>query len=155
MTPPEIGEQAPAFELTNQHGERVRLGDFAGSRVVLYFYPRANTPGCTTEACEFRDYQPQFGTKNAVVIGISDDPVPDLASFAAEHDLEFHLLSDEDGSVARQYGSYGEKQMFGNTFDGVFRNTYVLAPDHTVAAVFDGVSPEGHAKAVLEALDSE
>ncbi len=150
----EVGQTAPAFELTNQHGETVRLEAFAGQPVVIYFYPRANTAGCTTEACAFRDARPQFEDHDAAVIGISDDSVSDLESFAQEYDLPFNLLSDEDGTVADKYGSYGEKQMFGNTFNGVFRNTYVLDADHTVAAVFEDVYPDGHAQAVLEALEA-
>ncbi len=150
----EIGEPAPEFELPNQHGEPVSLDEFDG-RVVVYFYPRANTEGCTTEACGFRDELPAFENRDAAVVGISDDPVEDLAEFAAEYDLEFDLLSDEAGEVAAAYDSYGEKQMFGNTFDGVFRNTYVIGPDGRIEAVYEGVSPEGHAGEVLAGIDEE
>ncbi|MFC4988672.1 thioredoxin-dependent thiol peroxidase [Saliphagus infecundisoli] len=150
----EIGEPAPEFELPNQHGEPVSLDEFDG-RVVVYFYPRANTEGCTTEACGFRDELPAFDEHDAAVVGISDDPVSDLAEFAAEYDLEFDLLSDEEGKVAAAYDSYGEKQMFGNTFDGVFRNTYVVGPDGRIEAVYEGVSPEGHAGEVLDGIDEK
>ncbi|WP_254863178.1 thioredoxin-dependent thiol peroxidase [Halovivax gelatinilyticus] len=148
----EPGDDAPAFELSNQHGETVSLSEFSGQPVVVYFYPRANTEGCTVQACEFRDASSDLDRLDAEVVGISDDPVEDLASFAEDYDLEFHLLSDEDGSVSAAYDSYGEKQMFGNTFDGVFRNTYVVDEDGTIAAVFEGVTPEGHADEVLAAL---
>ncbi|WP_247728875.1 thioredoxin-dependent thiol peroxidase [Halovivax limisalsi] len=148
----DVGTDAPSFELPNQHGESVSLESFAGRPVVVYFYPRANTEGCTVEACEFRDARPRLDDHDAVVLGISDDPVEDLADFADDYDLDFHLLSDEDGSVATAYDSYGEKQMFGNTFDGVFRNTYVVGPDGTIQAAFEGVTPEGHAEEVLAEL---
>ncbi|USZ73444.1 thioredoxin-dependent thiol peroxidase [Natronosalvus halobius] len=149
----EAGDDAPDFALPNQHGETVRLDDFEGQYLVVYFYPRANTEGCTVEACEFRDARPTLETENAAVVGISDDPVSDLEDFAADYDLEFDLLSDEDGSVSTAYDSYGEKQMFGNTFDGVFRNTFVVGPDGTIEAVFEGVTPEGHADEVLNVLE--
>ena len=149
----EIGDDAPDFALPNQHGETIRLADFEGQYLIVYFYPRANTEGCTVQACEFRDARPSLESENAAVVGISDDPVADLESFAGDYDLEFDLLSDEDGEVSAAYDSYGEKQMFGNTFDGVFRNTYVVGPDGTIEAVFEGVSPEGHAEEVLDTIE--
>jgi peroxiredoxin Q/BCP len=148
----DVGAVAPTFELPDQHGDPVALGDFAGRRVVLYFYPRADTPGCTTEACGFRDAWDEFEERDVAVLGVSDDPVPDIADFAADRNLPFTLLSDEDGSVAERYDSYGEKTVFGNTVDGVYRNTYVIGPDGTVDAVYEGVSPEGHAQEVLADL---
>ena len=149
----DVGAEAPEFELENQHGEPVRLSDFEGRRVVLYFYPRANTAGCTTEACGFRDELSAFEAAETAIVGISDDPVSDIADFAEEYDLEFDLLSDENGEVSTLYESYGEKQMFGNTFDGVFRNTYVIDADGNVEAVYEDVSPDDHAEEVLEELD--
>ncbi|QGA82476.1 thioredoxin-dependent thiol peroxidase [Halomicrobium sp. LC1Hm] len=149
----EAGATAPTFELPDQDGETVALSEYEGQRVVLYFYPRADTPGCTKEACGFRDEWDAFADRNVAVLGISDDPVDDLAAFAAEYDLPFTLLSDEDGAVAAQYDSYGEKNMFGNTFDGVFRNTYVIDPDGVIERVYEGVSPEGHAEEILTDLD--
>ena len=149
----DVGAEAPEFELENQHGESVSLSDFEGQRVVLYFYPRANTDGCTTEACGFRDELSAFEAAETAVVGISDDPVSDLADFASEYDLEFDLLADENGEVSTLYESYGEKQMFGNTFDGVFRNTYVIDADRTVEAVYENVSPDGHAEEILEELE--
>ena len=149
----DVGAEAPEFELENQHGEPVRLSDFEGRRVVLYFYPRANTAGCTTEACGFRDELSAFEAAETAIVGISDDPVSDLDDFAEEYDLEFDLLSDENGEVSTLYESYGEKQMFGNTFDGVFRNTYVIDADGNVEAVYEDVSPDDHAEEVLEELD--
>ncbi|SIR85326.1 peroxiredoxin Q/BCP [Natronorubrum daqingense] len=149
----DVGEDAPEFELPNQRGEPVRRSDFDGQRLVVYFYPRANTDGCTTEACEFDDAKSAFADLDAHIVGISDDPVDDLESFAGEYDLSFDLLSDEYGEVATLYESYGEKRMFGNTFDGVFRNTYVVGPEGRIEEVYEGVSPEGHAEAVLEDLE--
>jgi peroxiredoxin Q/BCP len=147
------GESAPAFELPNQDGEPVALSDFDDEYAVVYFYPRADTPGCTTEACSFRDRWDDYEDRNVTVLGISDDPVEDLADFKEKYDLPFDLLSDEDGSVASQYDSYGEKNMFGNTFDGVFRNTFVVGPGGDIEAVFEGVDPEEHADEVLAVID--
>lgn len=146
----EPGTDAPDFTLDNQHGEPVSLDEV--DRVVVYFYPRADTPGCTTEACEFRDSWGEFEERDITVVGISDDPVSDLEPFAEEYDLPFDLLSDPDGEVAAAYDSYGEKNMFGKTFDGVFRNTYVVENGEVVAA-YGGVSPEGHAEEILADLD--
>lgn len=147
-----VGDTAPDFELPDQDGETVSLADFADRYVVVYFYPRADTPGCTTEACGFRDNIEEFEARGVSVVGVSDDPVRDLRAFAEKHDLPFHLLSDESGEVAAAYDSYGEKSMFGNTFDGVFRNTYVVGPDGRIESVYEGVSPEDHATEILADL---
>ncbi|ELY49520.1 thioredoxin-dependent thiol peroxidase [Natronolimnohabitans innermongolicus] len=149
----DVGDEAPEFALANQHGETVRRTDFEGERLVVYFYPRADTDGCTTEARAFDDAKADFGDRGVSIVGISDDPVDDLESFAAKYDLGFDLLSDEMGEVATLYDSYGEKQMFGNTFDGVFRNTYVLDPEGRVEAVYENVTPEGHAEEILADLE--
>ncbi|AGB37625.1 peroxiredoxin [Natronococcus occultus] len=147
----EIGDDAPEFVLQNQHGERVRRSAFDG-HLVVYFYPRAGTDGCTTEAREFEDAREDFEDRGVGIVGISDDPVADLESFAADHELGFDLLSDPEGEVATLYDAYGEKRMFGNTFDGVFRTTYVVGPDGTIEAAYDDVSLDGHADDVLEDL---
>lgn len=148
----DVGADAPEFELENQDGETVSLEEFE-KRVVVYFYPRADTPGCTTEACGFRDAWDAFEERDVAVLGISDDPVDDLADFAAEYDLPFELLSDPEGETAAAYDSYGEKTIGGNTFDGVFRNTYVVGEDGKIEAAYEGVSPEGHAEEILTDLD--
>jgi len=148
------GADAPLFTLPNQDGDGVSLETYRGSHVVLYFYPRADTPGCTTEACGFRDAWDQFTDAGISVLAVSDDPVSDLRTFADKYDLPFELLSDPDGDVSKLYDSYGEKQMFGNTFDGVFRNSYVIGPDGTITHVYEGVSPEGHAEEILSDLSS-
>lgn len=146
----EPGDPAPAITLSDQHGDTVSVDPAAARYTVVYFYPRADTPGCTTEACGFRDEWDAFEEADIAVVGISDDPVKDLEPFAEEYDLPFTLLSDPDGEVASAYDSYGEKQMFGNTFDGVFRNTYVLDADGTIALAYEGVSPEDHAVEIVE-----
>jgi len=150
----EEGDPAPDFELPNQADETVSLDDFADKYVVVYFYPRADTPGCTTEACGFRDNWSDYEDAGVSVVGISDDPVDDLADFAETYDLPFDLLSDEDGDVSSAYDSYGEKNLFGNTFDGVFRNTFVVGPDGDIVAVFEGVDPEDHADEVLDVIQA-
>ncbi|MFD1642077.1 thioredoxin-dependent thiol peroxidase [Halohasta litorea] len=146
------GDRAPDFELQNQDDEPVSLSAADGEYAVVYFYPRADTPGCTTEAKSFRDQFQEFEERGITVFGISDDPVEDLAAFAEKHDLPFQLLSDPHGEVGRAYDSYGEKNMFGRTFDGMFRNTYIVAPDGSIARAFEGVSPADHAEEVLDAL---
>lgn len=148
----DVGDQAPGFTLENQDGEAVSLSDHAGRPVVVYFYPRADTSGCTTEARSFRDAWDEYADAGAVVLGISDDPVDDIAAFREKYELPFDLLSDPDGSVASAYDSYGEKTMYGNSFDGVFRNTYLVGPDGRIAAAYPKVDPEGHADEVLEDL---
>lgn len=141
----DTGSDAPEFSLENQHGETVSLDAFDG-RVVVYFYPRADTPGCTTEACGFRDTWEAFEERGIAVLGISDDPIDDLADFAEKHDLPFHLLSDPDGEIAAAYDSYSG--------DRAIRNTYVVGDGGEVVAAYEGVSPEGHAEEILADLDS-
>ena len=148
----DVGTAAPPFRLPDQDGTTVSLEQFRGDRVVVYFYPRADTPGCTTEACGFRDSHDEFERRGVAVLGVSDDPVEDLADFAATYDLPFRLLSDADGAVARAYDSWGEKQVFGTTVEGAFRNTYVVGPDGRIEHAFEGVSPDGHAEEILDAL---
>ncbi len=138
----DTGDDAPEFTLEDQHGEPVSLAEFDG-RVVVYFYPRADTPGCTTEACGFRDAWDDFEERDVTVLAVSDDPVEDLADFAEKHDLPFHLLSDPDGEVASAYDSYGGSS--------AARNTYVIENGEVVAA-YEGVSPEGHAEEILADL---
>ncbi|MFW5949085.1 MAG: thioredoxin-dependent thiol peroxidase [Halolamina sp.] len=148
----EPGDDAPQFSLPNQDGEEVSLTTLPGEYAVVYFYPRADTPGCTTEACSFRDDWDTYEDAGVSVVGISDDPVEDLADFREKYDLPFDLLSDEDGEVSAAYDSYGEKNVFGNQVMGVFRNTFVVE-DGEVVAVYEGVDPEGHAAEILADLD--
>ncbi|WP_096389104.1 thioredoxin-dependent thiol peroxidase [Halopenitus persicus] len=149
------GTDAPSFSLPNQHGETVSLESIDADYTVVYFYPRADTPGCTTEACGFRDAWDRFAAADVAVVGISDDPVDDLADFADKYDLPFHLLSDTDGSVAGAYDSYGEKNVFGNVVDGVFRNTYVVDAAGEIVLAYEGVDPEDHAEAILADVADE
>lgn len=144
------GTAAPDFTLPDQDGQPVSLSDYEGSWVVLYFYPRADTPGCTKEACAFRDHWDAFGEEDITVIGISDDPVEDLEAFAEKYELPFTLVSDESGEVSEAYESFGEKELFGDIVEGVYRNTYVIDPDGNIALTYEGVSPDEHALEVLE-----
>ena len=148
----ELGDDAPDFSLPNQDGETVTLSELDSQYTVVYFYPRADTPGCTTEACSFRDDWDKYEDAGVAVVGISDDPVEDLADFREKYDLPFDLLSDEDGKVSDAYSSYGEKNVFGNQVMGVFRNTFVVS-DGEIVAVYEGVDPENHAEEILGDLD--
>jgi len=147
----EPGDDAPEFSLPNQNGETVSLDGLPGEYAVVYFYPRADTPGCTAEACSFRDDWDRYTEAGVSVVGISDDPVEDLAEFREKYDLPFDLLSDEDGAVSSAYASYGEKTVFGNEVTGVFRNTFVVEGGEIVA-VYEGVDPENHADEILADL---
>ncbi|SEH47914.1 peroxiredoxin Q/BCP [Halopenitus malekzadehii] len=149
------GADAPSFSLSNQHGETVSLESIDADYTVVYFYPRADTPGCTTEACGFRDAWGQYAEADVAVVGISDDPVEDIEAFAEKYDLPFHLLSDADGSVASAYDSYGEKNVFGNVVDGVFRNTYVVDAAGEIVLAYEGVDPEDHAETILADVENE
>ncbi len=144
------GDEAPTFTLRNHRDEPVSLDGIDAAYTVVYFYPRADTPGCTTEACGFRDEWDAFEAAEVAVVGISDDPVDDLAGFAEKHDLPFDLLSDPDGEVAGAYDSYGEKQPFGRTVEGTFRNTYVVDASGTIILAYEGVSPEDHAARIVD-----
>jgi peroxiredoxin Q/BCP len=145
------GSKAPAFSLVDQDGKTHRLKDYANRAVVLYFYPKDDTPGCTTEACAFRDAQPDFGKVDAVVLGVSVLDTKSKAKFAKKHGLNFPLLADEDHAVADAYGAWQEKSMYGRKYMGVARITYLIAPDGKVARRWDKVSPSTHAAEVLEA----
>jgi peroxiredoxin Q/BCP len=146
------GDQAPDFTLPDQGGNPVTLSDFRGQTVVLYFYPRADTPGCTTQACGVRDHAGDYDEIDARVIGISPDPVTAVRKFADKYDLGFTLLADEDHAVADAYGTWGEKRMYGKTYMGVQRATFIIDGDGRVAKVFPKVSPKTHDDVVLEAL---
>jgi peroxiredoxin Q/BCP len=146
------GEPAPDFELVSDSGERVRLAELRGKPVVLYFYPKDDTPGCTTEACEFRDAYDVFRERGAEVIGVSPDPEASHRRFKDKYELPFTLLSDPDHEAAEAYGVWREKRMYGKTRMGIQRSTFVIDPDGTIAKAMRGIRPAGHAEKVLEAL---
>ena len=148
----ESGSLAPDFELPDQDGNPVSLSDLRGQTVVLYFYPRADTPGCTTQACGVRDHRGDYEAAGARVLGVSPDEVDAVKRFAEKHDLDFTLLADADHSVAEAYGTWVEKSNYGKTYMGVQRATFIIDADGTIARVFPKVSPETHDEVVLGAL---
>jgi peroxiredoxin Q/BCP len=148
----EEGAKAPDFTLPDQDGNPVSLGDFAGRTVVLYFYPKADTPGCTTQACGIRDRAAEYEAADAVVLGVSPDPVSAVRKFHRGQSLNFTLLADEDHAVCDTYGVWAEKTNYGRTYWGALRSTFIIDDDGTVARVFGKVSPKTHDDVVLAAL---
>jgi peroxiredoxin Q/BCP len=146
------GDKAPDFALPDQHGETVKLKDLRGETVVLYFYPKANTSGCTVQACGVRDRKADYAAAGARVIGISPDEVKDVDKFAGRHDLDFTLLADADHAIAEKYGTWVEKSMYGNKYMGVQRATFIIDPKGKIARVFPKVQPKKHDELVLKAL---
>lgn len=149
---PLLNRPAPDFTLTADDGSRVSLSDFRGQRVILYFYPKADTPGCTIEACEFRDLQPQIRELGATILGVSPDPVSEVKAFHEKFALPFRLLADEDHAVSEAYGVWKLKSMFGNEYWGVERSTFLIDADGQVVEAYRKVDPEGHANDLLGAL---
>jgi peroxiredoxin Q/BCP len=147
------GDAAPDFELPDQDGRAVKLSDFRGQPVVVYFYPKADTPGCTTQACGVRDHQPDYIHAGAVVLGVSPDPVAKVKKFHEKHDLNFPLLADEDHAVAESYGVWITKSMYGRTFLGNERTTFIIDPGGKIAQVLRKVKPSEHDEQVLKALE--
>ena len=150
----EPGTTAPDFELPDQDGKALKLSDLRGKRVVLYFYPKADTPGCTTQACGVRDHSADYAAANAVVLGISPDPVAKVKKFHDKFDMNFTLLADADHAVAEQYGVWAEKKYMGRTYWGVLRSTFVIDADGNVKRVMHKVKPDTHAGDVLATLRS-
>ena len=148
----EAGSQAPDFELESDGGKRVRLSSLRGQPVVLYFYPKDDTPGCTLQACEIRDSWSDFDDRGAVVLGVSPDSVESHEKFRAKYDLPFTLLADPDHAVSELYGVWGEREYAGKTYMGVERSTFLIDADGKVADVMRGVKPAEHASDVLAAL---
>jgi len=147
------GSQAPDFELPDQDGRVVKLSGFRGQPVVVYFYPKADTPGCTTQACGVRDHHAAYARSGAAVLGISPDPVAKVKRFHERHALNFALLADEDHAIADSYGVWVQKSMYGRTYWGVQRTTFIVAPDGKVAQVLRSVKPATHDQQVLRALE--
>jgi peroxiredoxin Q/BCP len=148
------GDAAPDFELPADDGGRVRLGDLKGRRVILYFYPKDNTSGCTTQACELRDALPRIDEKGAVVLGVSPDPVSSHQKFRDKYSLNFPLLSDQDHQVSDAYGVWKEKSMYGRKYWGIERSTFIIDENGVVVDVWRKVKPKGHADRVEDILSA-
>lgn len=154
MPLPETGQTAPDFTLPDADGTPVTLSELRGTWVVLYFYPKASTPGCTTQACSVRDHLADYEQRGARVLGVSPDPVAKVAKFVAKESLDFTLLADEDHAVCEAYGTWVEKSMYGKTYWGASRSTVIVDPEGVVAEVFPKVKPAEHDARVLAALDA-
>jgi peroxiredoxin Q/BCP len=148
------GTLAPAFELKDSQGNTHKLADYRGRTIVLYFYPKDNTPGCTKEACSFRDSYQDFRVEGAEVIGISPDSEKSHTNFIDKYELPFTLLSDPDHKICEAYGAWGLKKNYGREYEGVFRTTFVIGPDGVIKKVFKNVKPAEHAVEVLAAVKS-
>lgn len=153
MAFPKVGNLAPALTLVNQNGDKVSLKDFKGKKnVVLYFYPKALTPGCITQACGIRDAKKEFAKLDTVVLGVSPDPVKKLQSFIEKKELNFDLLSDEDKTMAEKYGVWGLKKFMGREFMGILRTTFIIGKDGRLKHVMDKVKTKTHHDDVIEIL---
>ncbi|MDT3696536.1 MAG: thioredoxin-dependent thiol peroxidase [Ignavibacterium sp.] len=148
----EVGAKAPEFSLLNQDGKKISLKDSLGKKVVLYFYPKDNTPGCTKEACSFRDNFTRFNKIDAAILGVSPDPVKSHKKFAEKYKLNFDLLADDEKKVVQLYGVWKEKSMFGRKYMGVERTTFIIDENGRIKNIFKKVKVIGHAKEVIEAL---
>ena len=146
---PKIGNMAPVFSLSNQHGETIKLKDLRGKNVVIYFYPKASTPGCTVQACGIRDTAKDFKKLNTVVLGLSPDPVARLVKFTDKQGLNFDLLSDEGHNIADKYGVWGLKKFMGREFDGIHRITFIVGEDGRLKHIFEKVKTKSHHDDVL------
>jgi len=149
-----VGDAAPDFALPSDAGEIVRLADLRGRRIVLYFYPKDDTSGCTKEACAFRDTRPAFEDRDVVVLGVSPDDVASHEKFRDKYDLNFPLLADADHAVAEAYGAWGKKKMYGREYEGVLRSTFVIGPDGRLEKIYRKVKPAEHAERILSDLES-
>ena len=151
---PQEGKKAPDFKLKNQNGETISLSDYKGKNVVLYFYPKDNTSGCTAEACAFRDDFPKFEKIDAVILGVSPDSVESHKKFEQKYNLNFNMLSDEKKEVVQKYGVWKEKNMYGRKYMGVERTTYIIDTEGKIKKIFRKVKVNGHNKEVFEAINS-
>jgi peroxiredoxin Q/BCP len=149
-----VGDSAPDFNLPDAEGNMYNLADLKGKRVVLYFYPRDNTPGCTKEACGFRDHYETYQSQDVVVLGVSTDDAKSHTKFIQKHSLPFPLLIDEGGEVAAKYGSYGLKKFMGKEYMGITRSTFIIGPDGTLEKIYRKVKAETHAETVLADLET-
>ena len=146
------GDDAPDFEATNQRGEKVKLSDLKGHRITLYFYPKDDTPGCTKQACSFRDAEEAYTAKGIVVLGVSIDDVASHRKFIDKYSLPFDLLADPDKEIVEKYGVWGEKSMYGKKFMGTMRKTFLIDEDGKIVKIFGKVKTAEHADEVLEAF---
>ena len=149
----DTGDPVPTFRLTADDDTMVSSDDLAGNRTVVYFYPAAFTPGCTTESCDFRDNHASFMKAGYTVLGVSPDPPQRLADFRAEHDLPFRLLSDPDHTVAEAFGAWGTKTNYGREYEGLIRSTFVIGPDGTIEQAWRNVRAKGHVERVLRGVE--
>ncbi|QWU79670.1 thioredoxin-dependent thiol peroxidase [Campylobacter novaezeelandiae] len=152
MSELKIGNYAPAFELLNQDGIKISLKDFIGKKVILYFYPKDNTPGCTIEACDFSEDYEKFSEKNAVIIGISPDSVKSHTNFIQKYNLKHILLSDSEKEISRIYGAWGIKKNYGKEYEGIIRSTFVIDEKGKIIKIYKNVKAKNHAQKVLEEL---
>jgi peroxiredoxin Q/BCP len=150
-----IGDPAPDFTALTDAGETIRLRDYRGKKVVLYFYPKDDTPGCTQEACDFRDLSAAFGKKGTVVLGVSPDSVASHAKFKAKHGLPFTLVSDADKKIVEAYGVWKEKSMYGRSYMGVERTTFLIDEKGRIERIWEKVKVKGHAAELLEAASGK
>ncbi|NLB03574.1 MAG: thioredoxin-dependent thiol peroxidase [Bacteroidales bacterium] len=148
----QAGDKAPDFKGVNQEGENIALSDYRGKRVILYFYPKDNTPGCTAEACSLNDSNSYFLDKGFVVIGVSPDSVESHSRFAAKYGLSFNLIADPEKVIIQAYGAWGEKKNYGKTYMGLLRTTFVISAQGIIEQVFPKVDTKNHADQLIEAL---
>ncbi|EAJ6142469.1 thioredoxin-dependent thiol peroxidase [Campylobacter lari] len=148
----QIGDKAPVFELLNQDGVKISLSDFLGKKIILYFYPKDNTPGCTTQACEFSQNYEDFLGKNAVIIGISPDSVKSHENFIKKYDLKHTLLSDSEKEISKLYGAWGLKKNYGKEYEGLIRSTFVINEEGNITKIYKNVKAKDHAFKVLKEL---
>ncbi|MGC9472115.1 MAG: thioredoxin-dependent thiol peroxidase [Bacteroidales bacterium] len=147
------GDRAPDFSGTDQNGKNVRLKDYLGSRIVLYFYPKDNTPGCTAEACNLRDNYEELLNRGFRIIGVSPDSTASHQKFSTKHSLPFPLVSDTAKSIMKAYGAWGEKSMFGKKYMGVLRKTFIISEDGIIEQIFDKVNTRDHSRQILETIE--
>ena len=147
-----IGDNAPDFTAQTNGGKTISLSDYKGQWLVLYFYPKDNTSGCTKEACSFRDGMEDITAESAIVLGVSPDSVKSHENFISKHELNFDLISDQDTSICQSYNAYGEKSMYGRKYMGVIRSTYIINPDGKIAYINSKVKAEGHAQEIIKEL---
>ncbi|MBE0637177.1 MAG: thioredoxin-dependent thiol peroxidase [Bacteroidales bacterium] len=153
MTQLQIGHKAPDFNALDQDGRTISLKDFAGSKVILYFYPKADTPGCTAESCNLRDNYDELMGKGFKILGVSADPVQKQKKFAEKYNLPFPLIADTEKVVLKAYGAWGEKKMYGKAYEGIIRMTFVIDEKGMIERVIDNVKTKDHAAQVLEAMN--